>query len=37
MLYLQLSYDVYDPKIYTLPKENFPETEMLCVDEDILE
>ena len=34
---LQLPYDVYDPKTYTLAKNNFPDHELSCVDEDILE
>lgn len=33
----EVSYDVYDPKVYSLPRENFPESEMMCVDDDILD
>ncbi|KAL3880135.1 hypothetical protein ACJMK2_032401 [Sinanodonta woodiana] len=33
----EVTYDVYDPKMYTLPKRLFPETDHQFVDEDIIE
>lgn len=36
-LFFQTLYDVYDPKIYTLPIEKFPDEEKNYVDVDIIE
>lgn len=37
VFFFQTLYDVYDPKIYTLPIEKFPDEEKNYVDVDIIE
>lgn len=37
LFFFQTLYDVYDPKIYTLPIEKFPDEEKNYVDVDIIE
>lgn len=37
MLLFQTLYDVYDPKVFTLPFDKFPDEEKIYVDVDIIE
>lgn len=36
-LLFQQVYDVYDPKLYTKPKDQFTDEEIIFVDEDLIQ